>query len=112
MASHSYSWRHGSVHYVKKGMGDPLVLIHNIYPGADHDEFEHNIDQLARQHTVYALDLLGFGRSDAPRLKYTADTYVDLISDFLSQVVAEPAVVASAGLSCSYVCEVAAERAE
>lgn len=110
MASHSYPWHRGNVHYVKRGLGDPLVLIHNIYPGADHDEFEHNVDELARHYTVYAPDLLGFGLSDAPRMKYTADTYVELIFDFLRDVVGQPAAVVSAGLTCAYVSEVAAWR--
>ena len=110
MASHYYAWHYGNVHYVKKGLGDPIVLIHNIYPGADHREFEHNINQLSRRFTVYALDLLGFGQSDAPRLKYTADTYVELIFDFLREEVAQPAAVMCAGLTCAYVTEVAAWR--
>jgi pimeloyl-ACP methyl ester carboxylesterase len=112
MASHYYSWHHGNVHYTKKGLGDAVVLIHNIYPGADHQEFEHNVNELARHFTVYALDLLGFGQSDAPRLKYTADTYVELIGDFLREEVAEPAAIVSAGLTCSYVTEVAATHPE
>jgi pimeloyl-ACP methyl ester carboxylesterase len=112
MASHYYPWQHGNVHYVKKGMGDPIVLIHNIYPGADYQEFEHNLDQLARQNTVYAIDLLGFGQSDAPRLKYTADTFIELISDFLADEIKRPAVVMCSGLSCAYVSEIASKRPE
>src|SRR5262245_27173953 len=107
MAAHEYAWHHGNVYYVQKGMGDPLVLIHNLYPGADHQEYEHNINELARHFTVYAVDLLGFGRSDAPRIKYTADTYIELIFDFLREVVQAPASVISAGLTCAYVTEVA-----
>jgi pimeloyl-ACP methyl ester carboxylesterase len=112
MASHHNPWQHGNVHYIKKGLGDPVVLIHNVYPGADHRDFEHNVNELARHFTVYAPDLLGFGRSDAPRLKYTADTYVELITDFLRDVVAEPAAVLTAGLTCSYLTEVAAAHPE
>ena len=110
MASKYYTWHHGEVHYQKKGMGDPLVLVHNIYPGASHEEFSRNVDELARHFTVYALDLLGFGESDAPRLKYTANIYTELIFDFLREEVARPAHVLSAGLSCAYVTEVAAWR--
>ena len=112
MASHDYPWNHGNIHYVKKGMGDPIVLIHNIYPGADHQEFEHNINELARRFTVYAIDLLGFGASESPRLKYTADLYIELIADFLREVVGQPAAVVSAGLSCAYVTELAASHPE
>ena len=38
MASRYYTWHHGQIHYQKRGMGDPLVLVHNIYPGASHEE--------------------------------------------------------------------------
>jgi pimeloyl-ACP methyl ester carboxylesterase len=110
MASHYYPWHHGRIHYHRRGMGDPLVLVHNIYPGADHQEYEHNVSELARHFTVYALDLLGFGGSDAPRLKYTAQTYVELIFDFLREEVEQPAHVMASGLSCAYVTEVAAWR--
>ena len=110
MASHYYAWHHGQVHYQRRGMGDPLVLVHNVYPGASHDEYERNLGELARHFTVYALDLLGFGDSDAPRLKYTANTYVELIFDFLREEVARPAHVVASGLSCAYVTEVAAWR--
>lgn len=111
MPSHYYKWHHGQVHYLKRGMGDPLVLIHNVYPGASQEEFERNIPELSRHFTVYALDLLGFGASDAPRMKYTAQTYIELIFDFLREEVAQPAYVVSAGLTCAYVTEVAAWRA-
>ena len=110
MASKYYPWHHGQIHYQKRGMGDPLVLVHNIYPGASHEEYAHNIDPLARHFTVYAIDLLGFGESDAPRIKYTANTYVELLFDFLREEVASPAHVVSAGLTCAYVTEVAAWR--
>jgi pimeloyl-ACP methyl ester carboxylesterase len=111
MASHYYKWHHGRVHYDKRGLGDPIVLLHNIYPGASYEEYEHNIAELARHFTVYSLDLLGFGASDAPRIKYTAQTYIELIFDFLREEVGEPAVVVSSGLTCAYVTEVAAWRA-
>ncbi len=111
MASRYYAWHHGEVHYQKRGMGDPLVLVHNVYPGASQEEYEHNLDALARHFTVYALDLLGFGASDAPRMKYTANLYTELIFDFLREEVAKPAHVVSSGLTCAYVTEVAAWRA-
>src|SRR4051812_10485876 len=110
MASHYYSWHHGNVHYQKRGMGDPLLLVHNVYPGASREEYWRNLDELARHFTVYAIDLLGFGESDAPRLKFTSNTYVELIFDFLREEVAEPAHCVSAGLSSAYVTEVAAWR--
>jgi pimeloyl-ACP methyl ester carboxylesterase len=110
MASKYYSWHHGDVHYQKRGMGDPLLLVHNVYPGASLEEYEHNFDELARHYTVYAIDLLGYGRSAAPRMKYTANLFTELIFDFAREEIAKPCHVVSAGLSCAYVTEVAAWR--
>jgi pimeloyl-ACP methyl ester carboxylesterase len=110
MASRYYTWHHGEVHFTKRGLGDPLVLVHNVYPGASREEYAHNVNELARHFTVYGLDLLGFGESDAPRIKYTANTYTELVFDFLREVVTAPAHVVSSGLSCAYVSEVAAWR--
>jgi len=85
MASHFFSWRKHDVHYEKRGLGDPLLLVHNLYPGASHEEFEHNISELAHHYTVYAIDLLGFGQSDAPWMNYTTGQYVTLLRDFIEQ---------------------------
>lgn len=117
MASRYYTWRvrgrRHEVHYRKRGLGDPLLLVHNIYPGASGDEFAHNVDELARHFTVYAIDLLGFGDSAAPWMKYTAGLYVDLLRDFARDVIGSPAHVLAAGLSCAYVTEAAVrDRAE
>ncbi|HZZ44000.1 MAG TPA: alpha/beta fold hydrolase [Tepidisphaeraceae bacterium] len=102
MASKYYSWAHGRVHYQKRGMGDPLVLVHDVYPGASHEEFSRNIDGLARRFTVYAVDLLGFGESDRPRYFYTAKTYGELIFDFLREEIGGSAYVMASGLSAGY----------
>jgi pimeloyl-ACP methyl ester carboxylesterase len=110
MASHSYKWHYGRIHYQRRGLGDPLLLVHNVYPGASWQEWEHNFDALSRHFTVYAMDLLGFGQSDAPSLTYRAAHYVEQVFDFLREVVGQPALVAAAGLSCAYVSEVAAWR--
>jgi len=109
MASHYYVWRKHNVHYQKRGLGDPILLVHNIYPGASHEEFYRNVDALARRHTVYAIDLLGFGDSDAPRRRYTAKLYIDLIQDFCRDVIGQRTHALSAGLSCAYISQAAAE---
>ena len=50
------------VHYLRAGSGPPLLLIHGIIGGSG--IFRRNIPALAGHATVYALDLLGMGRSD------------------------------------------------
>jgi pimeloyl-ACP methyl ester carboxylesterase len=97
----------GDVAYFQRGMGDPLLLVHGIYPGASHDEFHHNIDALARQYTIYAIDLLGFGDSDMPRLTYTAQTYQNLLREFIVEVIGQTAPIIASGISCGPVVSLA-----
>jgi pimeloyl-ACP methyl ester carboxylesterase len=100
-----YPWKYGDVFYQVKGSRDakPLVLIHGFGPGASSYEWRKNVDALAEQFRVYALDLLGFGLSDRPAIDYTAETFADLIGDFIREVVARPSVVVAHDLSCAYV---------
>lgn len=50
-----------SIRYLKAGNGDPLILLHTIRTQLDY--FENVIPQLAKHHTVYAIDLPGHGYS-------------------------------------------------
>lgn len=91
-------------------MGDPLVLVHDLYGGASSEEFDRNIRSLSRDHRVYAIDLLGFGESDAPRMRYRAALYPLLLKDFIEDVIHAPAHAVATGASGAYVATVAAER--
>ncbi len=100
-----YPWKDGDIFYLVKGNREskPLLLIHGFGPGASSYEWRKNVDALAEHFRVYALDLLGYGLSDRPAIDYTAETYADLISDFLREVIGKPAVVVAHGDTCAYV---------
>jgi pimeloyl-ACP methyl ester carboxylesterase len=51
----------GALHYVRRGHGEPLVLIHPL--GAELVVWEPVMERLARERDVIAVDLPGFGRS-------------------------------------------------
>ncbi len=53
-----------AIHYVDKGEGSPLVLIHGL--GGCIYNFRYNIPVLAERLRVVALDLKGFGYSERP----------------------------------------------
>ncbi len=101
---HRYPWKYGDVFYQVKGTREarPLVLIHSFAPGASSYEWRKNVDALAERFRIYAIDLLGFGLSDRPQIDYSAETYIDLIGDFLKEVVSQPALVVAHDLSCAY----------
>ncbi len=107
-----YPWKYGDMYYQVKGARDakPLLLIHGFGPGASSYEWRKNIDNLAEQFRVYSLDLLGYGLSDRPAMDYSAQTYIDLISDFMKEVIGKPTVVVAHGLSCAYAIESAFRR--
>jgi pimeloyl-ACP methyl ester carboxylesterase len=98
----------GDVFYKKAGDGPPLILIHGIGAGCSSYEYRHVWEALTQDYTVYALDLIGFGKSDKPTLEYTAETFISLIADFARSVVGvgggrgEADVVATS-LSAAYV---------
>src|SRR5690242_12605277 len=100
MASNYYPWRHGTVHYTKRGIGDPLVLVHGIYPGASQHEFHRNIVELGRHFTVFGIDLLGFGDSDMPRMTHTVQTYQNLLRDFIVEEIGQAAHLMASGVGC------------
>lgn len=109
-----YPWKYGDMFYEVKGSRDakPLLLIHGFGPGASSYEWRKNVDVLAEQFRVFTLDLLGFGLSDRPAIDYTAETYADLINDFLREVIGKPAIVVAHGLSCAYVISDAYRRSQ
>ncbi|HEY7088033.1 MAG TPA: alpha/beta fold hydrolase [Tepidisphaeraceae bacterium] len=93
----------GQIAYEKRGLGDPLLLVHSVHAGASHHEFDHNIQELARKFTVYAIDLMGFGESAMPRMTYTAQFYHHLLRDFVVEVIGEPANLVGSGESAGFV---------
>lgn len=98
----SFEWRGSRVAYTRLGAGAPIILVHGIHAAAWSYEWRRVAERLAQRHTVYAIDLLGFGRSDRPRLRYTASLYVSLIDDFARRVVQQPAALVATSLSASY----------
>ncbi len=56
------------IHFMVKGKGIPVILIHGYTGSAEGNWFSNGIaDALARNHTVIALDCRNHGRSDKPQ---------------------------------------------
>lgn len=98
-----YEWRFGKVYYTKKGKGTPILLIHDIFPGGSGYEWSRVEKHLSLEHTVYTVDLLGCGRSEKPGITYTNFLYVQMICDFIKNVIGEKTDVIANGFSGSFV---------
>ena len=97
-----YSWRFGKIHYRVNGRGQPLLLVHGIYPGADMHEWHEADSRIYQSFKVYEIDLLGFGHSEKPSISYSAYLYIRLINNFISDIIKEPALVAASDYSAAY----------
>lgn len=87
-----WHWQDWCVHYVHQGQqGPPLLLIHGF--GASTDHWRKNIEVLSQSYRVWAIDLLGFGRSQKPSLTYTSELWCGQLQSFCEQVVQEPVFV-------------------
>jgi pimeloyl-ACP methyl ester carboxylesterase len=107
-----FAWRLGDVSYQMLGEGEPILVLHSFGPGHDSEEWHTVAEILAYDHRVYAVDLLGWGLSHRPGLTYDDELYIELIRDFLADVVGERSVVAAAGLSAAYAVQVAVDHPE
>ena len=98
-----YDWKNGQIYYTRRGSGSPLLLIHDLDPVSSSYEWCKVIRKLEKKHTVYTLDLLGCGRSAKPYLTYTNYLYVQLITDFIKNVIGEKTDIIASNESISFV---------
>lgn len=107
-----WQWQGHSIYYVKAGSSNsqqpPLLLIHGF--GASTDHWRKNIAELGRDFEVWAIDLLGFGRSGKPNLAYSGDLWRDQLHDFITEVIGKPVVLAGNSLGGYAALCVAAQR--
>lgn len=95
--SNFYEWRFGKVKYSKKGIGTPILLIHDLTPGSSSYEFHRIYDTLAQTNEVYVMDLLGYGMSEKPNMTYTNFLYVQLIIDFIKNIIGRKSNIIATG---------------
>jgi pimeloyl-ACP methyl ester carboxylesterase len=82
------------LHYVERGTGTPLVLLHGN--GSMIEDFQSSglIDLAAKKYRVIAFDRPGFGHSDRPRSTiWTPEAQADLIAAALKEIGVPGAIV-------------------
>lgn len=115
-AAQTFRWQHGDIFYKSAGAENaarPLLFVHGIGAGVSSFMWRRNFDALATDFHVYALDLLGFGLSDKPaHAYYSTELYVELIADFIRQVIGQPAHTVASSLGAAYCAHVADRHPE
>ncbi|WP_309740593.1 MULTISPECIES: alpha/beta fold hydrolase [unclassified Chamaesiphon] len=85
----------------------PVLLLHGF--GASIGHWQHNLEFLTADRTVYGVDLVGWGGSRKPNVRYDIDLWVDQVYDFWQTFVGQPMVVVGNSIG-SLVALVAAAR--
>jgi pimeloyl-ACP methyl ester carboxylesterase len=82
---------HTSVNVVDIGEGPPVVLLHGL--GGCWQTWLENIEALAQQHRVLAVDLPGFGSSPALPAPFEFTLLVDIVAEVLERCEAPAATL-------------------
>ncbi len=99
IAGQYWLWRDQKIYFVKAGNNSqrpPLLLVHGF--GASTDHWRKNIAELSQEFEVYAIDLLGFGRSQKPAWQYSGDLWRNQLHDFISEKIQRPTIIAGNSL--------------
>lgn len=103
-----WKWKTFNIRYQIAGSTGPAVVLTHGF-GASSDHWRKNISDLAIDHRVYAIDLIGFGQSDKPtpsaeishsEVPYTFETWGHQLADFLQTVVKEDAFLVGNSIGC------------
>lgn len=98
-----YHWKHGDIYYKVQGQGKPVLLVHDLTVFSSMHEWSKIVNSLALTNTVYCLDLIGCGKSDKPEIIYTNYYYVQMIHDFVTDVIGARTKVITSGFSSTFV---------
>lgn len=79
------------LHYVERGHGAPLILLHGL--GGDWRRWKQSIEPLSRRYRVIAIDQLGFGASDKPKIEYGDRVFARSLAAFMKSHHIERATV-------------------
>lgn len=92
----------GKIFYVKKGTGEPLLMLHGIASGTSSFMWRKNFDELSKNFTVYAFDFPGFGKSEKLPIVYKSKNYIIIIREFINEIIGTAPYIIASNLSAAY----------
>ena len=108
---HVWSWRGSDISFERTGVTrNPVVMLHSLGPGHDGWEWHRAAESLSQHYDLWIPDLPGWGLSTSRRLEYSCELYEDFLTDFLQELINEPAVIVAVGRAAGYAVRVAKEQ--
>jgi pimeloyl-ACP methyl ester carboxylesterase len=69
----------------------PIILLHGF--GASIGHWRQNLEVIGEHHTVYALDMLGWGASQKAPVNYSVHLWAEQVYDFWKAFIRQPVVI-------------------
>ncbi|KAL3645222.1 hypothetical protein CASFOL_010402 [Castilleja foliolosa] len=86
----TWRWKNYLIQYTVAGHEGPAILLVHGF-GAFLEHYRDNVHPIAEAgNRVWAITLLGFGKSEKPNIIYTELVWAELLRDFIVEVVGEP----------------------
>lgn len=73
------------INYIKEGNSEKSILLLHGW-GSNIELFRGIVNNLSKTHTVYALDMPGFGKTAEPKTSWCVDDYVDFVIKFIEKM--------------------------
>ncbi|MDD5094741.1 MAG: alpha/beta hydrolase [Dehalococcoidia bacterium] len=71
-----------NTHYLVGGEGLPLLLVNGGGAATVENDWAPNLEPLAQHYQIYAPDLVGYGKTDKPKIRYTQKLFIEFLDDF------------------------------
>lgn len=100
----TFIWKDLKINYAEKGNSSnpSLLLLHNLSPSSSKEEWYCIDNKLADRFHIFELDLPGCGKSDKPNITYINYMYVQLIIDFIKNIIGKKTSICATAFSSSF----------
>ncbi len=103
----------GHVIYHESGGGQPLIFIHSVSIGGSSYEWSKVYPEFAGRFRVLAPDLVGFGESQRPDARYSAEDYVRMLAEFIRATCwGDSPILVASGLGAGLCAHLASQHPE